>query len=398
MEISKLVGNKSTSYVAWVFKELGIWDTETGTHRTKPVSVIEVPYELTQDEKNVVEFLRAPKPKWWLQPESEKEKIRNFIRHFHLEKGVSLTDIGKWVGKNSGYISHMTRVLGIRPRPKEEARQESMIKLRKYERKPFEGTDEDKAYMLGLKHGDLSAYVPFGDATRVSTSTTHPALANLFTELFSRYGRVYEHSRYKKEQNKYEWNLEAILDNSFGFLLESREKCREWILSKPSLMLAYLAGLIDAEGHIRIYPNPRTIGIIVSIWNTDTSLIEFSYKCLRQLGYRPMRPYLDKRKGGRSSGFQIERKKDYWRLQLGRVEEAQSLLRRLPLRHREKVAIKEIALSVTKGDFYENIRAKVESLRKSFKEETAEFTKQAELEFLAGHPKDGNPVPPLPQI
>src|SRR2546422_10473875 len=127
-----------------------------------------------------------------------KEKIRLYILAKHIEQGVSLSDIAKLIGnKTSGYTSWLARRLGIQPRPFEEARLEGIHKkVRKYERKPFDGTDEDKAYLLGLKHGDLTASVPFGDAVRVSTSTTHPALADLFTILFSPYGHVYKHPRY----------------------------------------------------------------------------------------------------------------------------------------------------------------------------------------------------------
>jgi hypothetical protein len=198
--------------------------------------------------------------------EPTRQRIRSVIQHMHHKRGISLGDIAKLIGnKTSGYTSWLARQLGIRPRSFHEAQRIGIHKLRKYERKPFDGTDEDKAYMLGLRHGDLSASVPFGDVTRVSTSTTHPALSELFEQLFCPYGHVYKYPRRQKDTNTYEWNLQTILDRSFGFLLESRDKCREWVMRKDGTMLAYLAGLIDAEGNIRIYPNPRTIGIIVSI-------------------------------------------------------------------------------------------------------------------------------------
>ena len=75
---------------------------------------------------------------------------------------------------------------------------------RKYERKPFDGTDEDKAYLLGLRHGDLSVSKPWKGVAKVSTSTTHPAMAELFRSLFEPYGHVYQHPRYKKDTKAYE--------------------------------------------------------------------------------------------------------------------------------------------------------------------------------------------------
>ncbi|HYB45265.1 MAG TPA: LAGLIDADG family homing endonuclease, partial [Nitrososphaerales archaeon] len=330
---------------------------------------------LTEEEREVIELLRTPKLSIKYMDEPTKQRIRRVIQQLHHEKGVSLSDIARLIGnKTSGYTSWLTRHLGIQPRGFEEARLKGIHeKVRKYERKPFDGTDEDKAYTLGLRHGDLSASMPFGGVTRVSTSTTHPALSEVFEQLFGQYGHVYKYPRRKKDTNTYEWNLQTILDRSFGFLLESRDKCRDWVLRKDSTMLAYLAGLIDAEGNIRIYPNPRTIGIIVSIWNTDVDLLEFAYKCLKQLGYRPLRPYLSKLPGGVSSGFHIARKKAEWRVMVARFDESQSLLGRLPLMHREKVEMKELALSVRKGELYQVVSNQVSSLTRSFDNEAAQY-------------------------
>jgi hypothetical protein len=347
---------------------------------------------LTAEEGAVIELLRNKDLSIRHIDFEVKVRIRVAMEQLHWTRELSLNDIADLVGnKTSGYSSWLFNQLDLRPRPFEEARLKGVAKhLRIYQRRPFDGTDEDKAYILGLKHGDLSAYVPFGNVTRVSTSTTHPALAELFASLFSPFGHVYNLPRYKKHTKTYEWNLQSILDDSFAFLLEPREKCRDWVREQNETTLAYLAGLVDAEGHIRLYANPRTVGIIVSIWNTDIDLVRFAYNCLDELGYRPMEPYLDKRSGGGSSGFHIERKKDYWRLQLGRFDEAQSLLRRLPLRHREKIERKRLALSVFKGEDYEVIGAKVSSLARSFKEEARQYTRQAELEFLARHQETGN--------
>jgi hypothetical protein len=209
-----------------------------------------------------------------------------------------LTGIAELIGsKTSGYVSWLFKKIGGKAREFEVARLKGIIEGRKHKRKPFDGTDEDKAYLLGVAHGDFHVSRPFGDAVRVSTSTTHPAMVELFERLFGQYGHVYPHPRYKKDTGTYSWNIQVILDKSFDFLLYGREDCREWVASRHSTMLAYLAGLIDAEGYIRPHANPRTIGLIVSIWNTDTRLLEFAYRCLMQLGYRPLEPYLSQLPG-----------------------------------------------------------------------------------------------------
>jgi hypothetical protein len=222
-------------------------------------------------------------------------------------------------------------------------------------------------------------------------------MVELFESLFGQHGHVYKFPRYKKDTGTYEWIVQVILDKSFEFLLEARDKCREWVARQDSTMLAYLAGLVDAEGYIRIYPNPRTIGITVTIYNTDTELLGFAHLGLTRLGHRPMRLYLHRGPGKASSGFQIELKKAEWRVMIGRFDEAQSLLRRLPLRHREKVGMKELSLSVNKGDLYEKIGDKVRAFRNAVDQEVAEFTKQAETEYLRTHPIKSSPVLCFPQ-
>jgi hypothetical protein len=71
---------------------------------------------------------------------------------------ASRSATSKLIGnKTSGYTSWLTRPLGIQPRGFEEARLKGIKeKVRKYERRPFSGTDEDKAYLFGMRHGDLS--------------------------------------------------------------------------------------------------------------------------------------------------------------------------------------------------------------------------------------------------
>jgi hypothetical protein len=346
-----------------------------------------VDIELTQEENQVIELLRTPKLSIKYLDEETKQKIRRFLQRLHHEERISLSDIAKLIGnKTSGYTSWLARQLGIQPRDFEEARIAGIRqKVRKYERKPFDGTDEDKAYLLGLRHGDISASRPFGDATRVSTSTTHPAMDELFNELFEPYGHVYRHPRYKKDTRTYEWNLSAILDESFGFLMAETKSSWKWIAKRDSTVLAYLAGLFDAEGHAGIYPNRRTTAITMTYYNTNIELLDFVHKCLTELGHKPLRPYLDKPKGFRSPGFNIEMKKDYWRVMIANFDESKSLLRKLPLRHREKIAKQELALSIEKGEPWTHVKDRIVALRNKIKNERVQFTQQAEQEFLRRH-------------
>src|SRR2546422_2176832 len=80
---------------------------------------------------------------------------------------------------------------GVQLRDKVEAQ---ITAVTKYQRKPFSGSDEERAYLSGFRTGDLDA-VKHGRAVRVRTGTTHPLMAELFEELFGRYGYVHSYPR-----------------------------------------------------------------------------------------------------------------------------------------------------------------------------------------------------------
>jgi hypothetical protein len=314
----------------------------------------------------------------------KKAGLRGFLDYLHNTQGLSLNDIAKLIGnKTSGYTSWVCRELGVKRRPFEEARLKGIReKRRKYERRPFDGTDEDRAYLLGLRHGDLSVSRPWKGVVRVSTSTTHPAMAQLFRSLFEPYGHVYQDPRFKKDTQTYEWNLYANLDGSFGFLLEPFSNSADWILSKPSITLAYLAGLFDAEGSVGIYPAKSRTSLNILYYNTNLDLMRFVVKAIKGLGYRPLPPYLDKKKGFRSPGYHIEMKKDYWRVLLARFAECQQFLARLPLRHSEKVRKRDLANTLVLGHSWKQAGPLVQKIRAEIRLGRDAFVKAAEIQYL----------------
>jgi len=315
----------------------------------------------------------------------KKDELREFLDYLHNERGMSLNDIAKLVGnKTSGYTSWVCGQLGVRTRPFEEARLKGIHeKRRKYERRPFDGTDEDRAYLLGLRHGDLSVSIPWKGVVRVSTSTTHPAMADLFWSLFAPYGHVYQYPRYKKDTQTYEWNLYVIVDGTFEFLLSSFTDLAGWILSSPSITRSYLAGLLDAEGSIGIYRAKSFTSLSVAYYNTDLGLMQFVCEAIRGLGYRPLPPYLDKKKGFRLPGYHIEMKKDYWRVMLARFSECQAFLRRLPIRHPEKLEKQALATTLTLGQPWDDVAPHVQEIRSIIKSGRDAFVAKAQGICLA---------------
>jgi hypothetical protein len=334
---------------------------------------------LSGEERRSLELLRTKGLSIKNLDDETRAELRKFLSRIHHEKGLSLSDIAKLIGnKTSGYTSWLYRSLGVPVRPFEESRLKAIReKRRKYERRPFEGSAEDRAYMLGLRHGDLSVSRPWNGVVRVSTSTTHPAMAELFHTLFGKYGHVYQHPRYKKDTESYEWNLSALLDDTFDFLLLT--KAQGWALATRShSTLAYLAGFFDAEGSIGICRNANAVAIVLAYYNTDLALLRRVRKGLVGLGYHPLRPYLDKKKGFRSPGYHIEMKKDYFRVLVARFDEAQAILRILPIRHPEKLAKKKLALSIERGTDWHRVSSRLATLRARVLDQRNRFVGEAE--------------------
>jgi len=327
--------------------------------------------------------------------EDKRQELRAFLDHLHNTEGMSLNDIAKLIGnKTSGYTSWVCRQLGVKPRPFEEARLKGIReKRRKYERRPFDGTDEDRAYLLGLRHGDLSVSKPWKGVVRVSTSTTHPAMVQLFRSLFEPYGHVYQHPRHKKDTATFEWNISAIVDDSFEFLLEGRENSWDWVARKDSTTLAYLAGVLDAEGSVGIYSNGRHIALQALFYNTNLELLIFIKSSLARLGYEPVGPYLDKEKGTSTAKYGILRKKDYWKLALAKFDQVKSLLMVLPIKHPEKIRRREVAVGINLGDCWNSVEPTLIALRKAIRLERDTSVQDAEKQYRLSHPGSTRTVP-----
>ena len=313
--------------------------------------------------------------------DKKKEDLRQFLIFLHVEKGLSLNDVANLIGsKTSGYTSWLFRQLGVKCLPFEEARLKGIReKRRKYERKPFDGTDEDRAYLLGLRHGDLSVSRPWRGVVRVSTSTTHPAMADLFHSLFEPYGHVYQHPRYKEDTRSYEWNLSTILDNTFEFLFLELDEIKDWLVSDRGILLAYVAGFLDAEGSVVVTRNKRGHVLLFVTWNnSDLELLKWVRNRLREMDY-PTSLCLNKKKGVRTKKYGIIHRSDYWQLSISGISRVQRFLQSIHPRHSEKLRRLQIASIIKDGELYSNVSREVLALREQIKGEVKMFATKAEL-------------------
>jgi LAGLIDADG-like domain len=228
------------------------------------------------------------------------------------------------------------RSRGIPLRDKVEAQIQA---VKKYERLPFGGDSLERAYLMGLRYGDLHV-VRHGRAIRVRVSTTHPAMANLFDDLFSAYAYVHHYPR-RARLVGYEWTLECDLDSSFEFLL-SKPLVADLGSWNDELFLAFVAGLFDAEGSILLHKKGNHFWPEVSIANSERQLVDLLFYRLRVLGFSVNVRWAVQNEDRRG----ISGKSTMGRLMIWRIKDVKEFLRQVHFRHRERIAKAKIVNSL----------------------------------------------------
>ena len=238
------------------------------------------------------------------------------------------------------------RKRGIKLRDKVEAQIQAVTK---YDRRPFSGDEIEKAYLMGLRYGDLHV-VRHGRAIRVRVSTTRPAMADLFESLFKPYGHVARYPR-KAKLVDFEWTLECDLDSSFSFLLTKPTIAELEKLSRAE-MIAFLAGLFDAEGSIFLHIKRGRYNPEVTFSGTEDNLLEYVKSAIGILGLRCKLSWAIQQEDRQGvMGYSREGRVAIWRFR-----DVQEFLRVLPIRHWEKVTKARLVLKMQyRSDSSKNI-------------------------------------------
>lgn len=259
--------------------------------------------------------------------------VNEWVRRY--KAGESLKQIAKSEFSPVTVFLHL-RKRGLQLRDKVEAQIQAVTK---HQRILFEGDENERAYLVGFTKGDCEV-IRHGRAIRVRTSTTHPAMADLFTELFDKYGYVHRYPR-KATLVGYEWSLEVDLNQSFKFLFQSFETAVEEFGRSPVTFLSFLAGFFDAEGSIYYHRKGKGGGFELSLSNTNDVILERIRNFLLKLGYYSKLDTFDQNSDrlGYSLNGRISR------LVIWRAEDILGLLGRLRVRHNEKVVRAEAAIA-----------------------------------------------------
>ncbi len=194
------------------------------------------------------------------------------------QKGESLKQIAGTTVDPVTVFNHLHK-RGLELRDKVEAQIKAVTI---HGKKPFQGSPKDRAYLAGITRGDFTV-VRHGRAVRVRLGTTHPAMADLFRQLFSEYGPIYEYPR-PAALSGYEWSLDCDLDSSFEFLVRTKTDVSEFIRS-PDLFMSFLAGFFDAEGTVYFHKKGNHGGFELTMVNTDVGLLREIREELSRRGF-----------------------------------------------------------------------------------------------------------------
>jgi len=174
-----------------------------------------------------------------------------------------------------------------------------------YPKKDFDGSRCDKAYLIGLRLGDL--HVEVGNwAIRVRCTSTHQEQIDLIQELFEEYGGIW----ISEPKARRGTGITAHLNRSFDFLLSQNDEIEQWILNDDDLFAAFWAGYLDAEGSF-IVSGSRAY---FKVDSGDKGILNQAWTKLIDLGLEFPEPKLVRPAGTWISQFQLSSQRDLWRL------------------------------------------------------------------------------------
>lgn len=164
------------------------------------------------------------------------------LKDLYLSKRLSTYQIGQIFHCNRQTISNNLTRFGIRKHSQSQAR------IKYHVRRDFNGSLEEKAYLLGFRLGDLNVYKPSVNSETIIIRCHSTAFEQrkLIQSLFKKYGRV------TVSKSIYGENINCFLNISFDFLLDKKDEIPAWVLQTKQTQLAFIAGYIDAEGTFQI--------------------------------------------------------------------------------------------------------------------------------------------------
>lgn len=193
-----------------------------------------------------------------------------------------------------------------------------------FRKKNFSDDLKRKAYLIGFRTGDLyvTRISKNGKTLRIEGSSTRNEQIDHIKSLFSKYGRVKKGNfiGFKGQNFK---RISCLVNDSFRFLLEKKDSIEPWILEDNDYFWSFVAGYVDAEGHIGIHGYGKTRQVIFSLCSSDRVILRQIYEYFLKMGINA-KLRISHPAGYKSSQKKKPYKRDYWALN---VHSKLSLLR-----------------------------------------------------------------------
>lgn len=303
---------------------------------------------------------------------------REELHNMYWAQRKSMRQIAKLHGVTLGAVFYRMTKYGIPLRNKPKIRLTHV-------RKPFSGDKNEKAYLLGLRAGDIHARKRATNTIGVNVTTTHPAMFKLFTQTFGRYGRVKKYP--VNAQLGYEWYVYCDLDTSFEFLIEKPMK-----VPNDDRFYAFLAGYVDSEGTWSFSRQVNKIVFHFWIKSQDIDLLDQIKRNLEKDGFHPSHLKLAHKgqhqheNSANENRIEIEYRRDYWQLRICRQNEIFLLAKKLIpfVRHEEKVKRMRLMFKAEEREWSKH-GDKIKKLIAQISEEVKKWVKEAEIKYKQKH-------------
>ena len=267
----------------------------------------------------------------------KKEPIQDIIKLYN-EK-IPLRELSRRLGMARNTINKILKENNISIR---QSRSALLAMGHIQEKEKFNLDIHEKAYLYGLVGGDLTPVRKSNFTLKLITHSTHMTFINLLYRTFNKYGPT----SYKETKNN-DIRFQSHIDlESFSFLLESKSpNLPDWINQEN--FYEFLAGYIDADGSVMIKKIYGYFQFIIRLCGENLQLL-LQIKTMLQSNNYGVSIHKNHSKGDKSyrNGKLFQYNEDYYVIDVYRKEESLHLLKKLPLRHPEKIAKKELMFSI----------------------------------------------------
>lgn len=246
-------------------------------------------------------------------------------------------------------------------------------------RREFSGDRFERAYLLGLRAGDINAWKKSPHTIEVRVSTTHPAMSRLFSTAFKEYGHIMQFAEPAYLSGRFRWQVKAHLGSTFAFLVRKPTSTP----TEKGEFYRFLAGYSDSECCWSVYPQKGRIRVSWVVETNDRHLITQIKHRLHFDGFHPLlyRIEVNRSQLGKDQK-PIQERRVKFRLVLGRAEEVLALAEILMLfsSHAEKISKMALIVSIHRGDWSE-VASKLRKLRKRTEREVRRYSEEAERAY-----------------